>query len=199
MVLYGASGHAKVIADSINCLKEDILHYFDDNNSINFFLNRKVSKYDQNIFPNEKLIISVGNNKHRENLVKKIKHTFGIIIHPSSIISEHTKIDEGTVVLQNSTIQADSKIGKHCIINTAASVDHDCIIDNFVHVSPHATLCGNVKIGEGTNIGAGAIILPGIQIGKWSIIGAGTIVLEDIPDKVVVVGNPGRIIKIMKQ
>ncbi len=195
MILYGASGHAKVISDALNDLNEEVLHYFDDDDSKTHFREKKVSSYNLNIFPNESLIISVGNNKFRQDIGNKIKHKFGKVFHPSAVISSLAFIDEGTVILQNSTIQTDSKIGKHCIINTAASIDHDCFIENFVHISPNATLCGNVKIGEGTHIGAGAVILPGIQIGKWSIIGAGTIVNNNIPDEVVVVGNPGRIIK----
>ena len=51
-------------------------------------------------------------------------------------------------------------------------------------------------MGEGTHIGAGATIIPNLKIGKWATIGAGAVVIKDVPDYAVVVGNPGRIIKI---
>ena len=53
----------------------------------------------------------------------------------------------------------------------------------------------DVWIGENAWIGAGVIILPGIHIGKNAVIGAGSIVTKDIPDNVVAVGNPCRVIR----
>lgn len=53
----------------------------------------------------------------------------------------------------------------------------------------------DVYIGENTWIGAGVIIVPGIRIGKNTVIGAGSIVTKDIPDHVVAVGNPCRVLR----
>lgn len=53
---------------------------------------------------------------------------------------------------------------------------------------------GKVVIGTNAFIGANSIILPGVTIGKNSIVGAGSVVTKDIPDNVVVAGNPAKII-----
>ena len=53
----------------------------------------------------------------------------------------------------------------------------------------------DVRIGENAWIGAGAILLPGICIGKNTVIGAGSVVTHDIPDGVVAVGNPCRVLR----
>ncbi len=53
----------------------------------------------------------------------------------------------------------------------------------------------DVHIGENTWIGAGVIIVPGITIGKNVIIGAGSVVTKDIPDNVIAVGNPCRVLR----
>ena len=50
-------------------------------------------------------------------------------------------------------------------------------------------------IGENVWIGAGTIIVPGVTIGKNSVIGAGSVVVKDIPDNVVAVGNPCRVLR----
>ena len=56
------------------------------------------------------------------------------------------------------------------------------------------TLAKPVKIGDDVWIGGGTIILPGVTIGNNTIIGAGSVVTKDIPDNVIAVGNPCRII-----
>ncbi len=53
----------------------------------------------------------------------------------------------------------------------------------------------DVYIGENTWIGAGVIIVPGVHIGSNTVIGAGSIVTKDIPDNVIAVGNPCRVLR----
>lgn len=52
-----------------------------------------------------------------------------------------------------------------------------------------------VHIGRNCWIGAGAIILPGITIGENTVVGAGSVVTRDLPDNVVAVGNPCRVLR----
>ncbi len=198
MILYGASGHGKVIRDIIISNDTVVTCFFDDNPNLNNFESFQVYRYKNDLFHSEKLVISVGNNIVRKKISEFVEHKFGLVIHNSVLIGTDSKIDVGSVVMQGTVIQANSKIGKHSIINTSASIDHDCIIDDFVHISPHATLCGNVSVGEGTHFGAAAVAIPGIKIGKWCTIGAGSVIIKDIPDFAVVIGNPGRIIKYNK-
>jgi sugar O-acyltransferase (sialic acid O-acetyltransferase NeuD family) len=195
MILYGASGHAKVIIDILKQNKIPVNAIYDDAAPFEL-LGYKVNKPEINCPNDEALIISIGRNSTRQKLSQKLHQcNFGIAIHPSAIIDPTAKINEGTVIMAGTIINSSVKIGKHCIINTAASIDHDCVIDDFAHISPNATLCGNVTIGEGTHVGAGAVIIPGIKIGKWVTIGAGAVIIKDIPDYATVVGNPGKIIK----
>ena len=53
----------------------------------------------------------------------------------------------------------------------------------------------DVYIGENTWIGSGVVIVPGVKVGKNVVIGAGSIVTKDIPDNVVAVGNPCRVLR----
>ena len=192
MYLFGASGHAKVIMDILNASNIKIDALIDDNTEINELHGYKVLHGITDASP---VIVSIGSNSIRKNIVEKLSGEFGKAIHPSAIISPTVKIGEGTVVMQGSIIQSDSIIGKHCIINTKASIDHECVIGDYAHISPGSILCGNVSVGEGTWIGAGSIIIPGVKIGKWSVIGAGSVVVKDIPDGVVAYGNPCKVIR----
>ncbi len=194
-LLYGGSGHAKVILDCIAANQHQIIGYFDDNpdrrdlGKIPF-----LGEYHLELH-NSPMIVSIGDNEIRKKIVQKVKNKFGIIMHPSACVSPHAKIGEGSVIFHNSILQSDSSIGKHVILNSGASVDHECVLGDFVHISPQATLCGNVVIGEGVHVGANAVVIPDIRIGKWVTIGAGSVIIKDVPDFAVVVGNPGRIIK----
>ena len=194
--LYGAGGHAKVILDILKSNGIVVPKIFDDNPNINSFMGIPVSR--ENI--QSPLIISIGNNSVRKTIVERFNSS---VYNPAvwskqAFISDTVAMGEGTVVMQNTVIQSSVRIGKHCIINTKASIDHDCLIEDYVHIAPGVILCGNVEIGEGSLIGAGTTIIPGIKIGKWSIVGAGSVVVKDIPDRVMALGSPCRIVKILE-
>ena len=196
MLLYGASGHAKVIIDCLDSQNISVTGIFDDDLNKKDLLGHKVlGAYNPDYLPEKQIIISIGENDIRKKISSRVQHKYAVAQHISATVSENVLIGKGSVIFHKSILQSSVKLGKHVIINTAASVDHDCIIENFVHISPNSTICGNVKIGEGTHIGAAAIIVPNITIGKWCKIGAGAVIIKDIPDYSVVVGNPGRIIK----
>jgi sugar O-acyltransferase (sialic acid O-acetyltransferase NeuD family) len=190
MILYGASGHGKVVAS----FSTDVQFFFDDNNGIELFAGKKVHLYSSSISKNELIVITIGNNEIRKSIASGITHIFGTAIAPSSEIDASVLIQEGSQILHGAIIQCSATIGKHTIVNTGASVNHDCIIGDFCHIAPQVTLCGNVVVGEGTLVGAGSTVIPGIKIGKWCTVGAGSVILRDIPDHSTVVGNPGRII-----
>lgn len=193
MILYGASGHAKVIIDILDSqgIKPEFI--VDDNPELvslkGIEVRRNIGKYDQ-------AIISIGKNEIRKLITEKIVvDEYVTAIDSSAIVSKHVKIGNGSVIMQGAIIQSCSSIGKHCIINTGATIDHECVVEDFAHISPNTTLCGNVVVGEGSWIGAGSVVIPGVKIGKWSIVGAGSVVTEDIPDNVLAFGNKCKIIK----
>ena len=195
--LYGASGHARVIMDSLRASGYEIEALVDDNLELTELDMLPILHESRGLSP---FIISIGKNDTRRKVAEKLTTegaTFERAIHPNAVLSPSTKIGEGTVVMAGVLINAFSQIGRHCIINTGASIDHECQLEDFVHVSPHATLCGNVSVGEGTWIGAGSTIIQGINIGKWCVIGAGSVVTKDIPDGYLAVGNRCKLIKLI--
>lgn len=63
------------------------------------------------------------------------------------------------------------------------------------HDNSRYYIYGRVSIGDDVFVGMNSIILPGVTIGSRVVVGAGSIITKDIPDNVVVAGNPARIIK----
>lgn len=187
MVLYGASGHCRVVLDIIEALGLPIEFIVDDNPRITELLGYEVRR---NIGEYDDVIITIGQNWTRKRVIEQIiVNEFVTAVHPSAIVSPRATIGEGSVVMQGAIIQSCAEIGKHCIVNTGASVDHDVNISDFVHVAPQAIIAGGVTVGEGTWIGAGSVVRQGVHIGAWSMIGAGSVVVDDIPDGVVAFGN----------
>lgn len=210
IVIIGAGGHAKVIADIILKRKEllneklNIIGFLDDG-----YKNLKYTKIfdipilgDTNLI--EKLeqekkynyIIGIGNNEIREKISSKFSNlNYYTAIHPKSIIGIDVIIEEGTVVMANTVVNSGTKIGKHCILNTGSIIEHDNNIEDYCHLSPNSTLCGTVKIGKNSWVGANSTIIQNRNIGENSMIGAGSVIIRDIPSNCTVVGNPGKIIK----
>lgn len=112
--------------------------------------------------------------------VKGIGFNFPAIIDPSAVVSDSSKIGEGSFIGKNAVVNADAVIGDHCIINSGAIVEHECIIGDFSHISVGAVLCGNVNIGSNCLIGAGCKVKQGVSIGNNSIVGIGSTVLHDV-------------------
>ena len=190
MILYGASGHGKVVIDILEAVGKKIDFIVDDNQHVTELLGYEV-KRNTGAYP--EAIISIGNCQIRKKVVEQLSvDNYVTAVHPSAIISKTASIDEGTVVMHGAIVQTCAKIGKHCIINTGASVDHDCLIGDYVHVAPHATVAGGVEVGECSWIGAGAVIKQYIKIGKNCMIGAGAVVVKDVPEGATVVGVPAR-------
>ena len=198
MIIYGASGHGKVILEILESNNDQHIRVWDDADKPPMweYPVEKPTPAGQPV--PDKMVISIGVNATRKRVVERwaADVIFGTAIHADAFLSKRATVAEGTVVMAGVRVNADASIGRHCIINTCASIDHDCILGDFVHISPNATLSGDVHVGEGTHIGVGASVIQGISIGKWCTIGAGAAVIKDIPDYATAVGCPAKVIKI---
>lgn len=196
IIVYGASGHGKVVVDILKKSNSTINAIIDDSPKSANLLGVPIQVADGFDYPADaKVILAIGNNKVRKRLSNQLQVNFASVVHPSVILSDASVIGEGTVVMAGAIINPDATVGNHCIVNTGAVIEHDCTIGDFAHISPNASLAGGVEIGEGAQVGIGAVVIQGVKIGKWAVIGAGAVIIRDVPDDAVVVGNPGRIIK----
>lgn len=196
VVIIGASGHGKVIADIILKKGDSILGFLDDNPNlgsefIGFPVLGKVSEAIN--YKEYKFVIAIGNANIREQIANELDVDWYTAIHPTAVISSiNVEIGAGTVVMANAVINSDAKIGMHCIINTGAIVEHDNLIEDFVHVSVGVKLAGNVKVGRKTWVGIGSQVIQGKHIGAETMIGAGATVIGDLEEKGTYVGVPAQ-------
>lgn len=191
LIIIGASGHGKVIADiAVKNRYEDIV-FLDDDESIKECAGFPVIGKTQDIKSLEgDKIVAIGNATIRERIQKEIETV--TLIHPDAVIGRRVDLGKGTVVMAGAIINSDTVIGDGCIINTAASVDHDCVVEDYSHVAVGAHLCGTVHIGRGTWIGAGATVNNNIDICGDCVIGAGAVVVENITESGIYKGIPAK-------
>lgn len=194
--IIGYSGHSFVILDSAFKSKLNCKGYYDRNKKELNPFNLDYLGLEADIVTNERIFITIGDNKIRRNiyedLIKKDFITFLNIIDPTSSVSKFAfiKPDSSISIGVNSVINSLAKIEAGSIINTGAIIEHEVKIGKFSHVGPNAIICGDANIGENVFVGANAIVKQGVIIGDNSIIGAGSVVLNNIPANSTYVGNP---------
>lgn len=197
ILIIGAGGHAKVVADIVQLLRIPLQGFLDDNPDLwDSQLTGLPVLGGTDAFSRYKpdgLVHGIGENHIRRSIAERLASELWVsIVHPSATVATSVQIGSGTVVAGGAVINPHVYIGTHCIINTAATVDHDCQIGNYVHVAPGVNLAGGVTVGDATLIGIGASVIPYRSIGANVVIGAGAVVVDDIPDGVTAVGVPAR-------
>ncbi len=193
LIIIGASGHGKVVADTAAlCGYDDIVFLDDDENEKECAGWPVIGKSTE--APDGEVFVAVGNAESRKRLTQLYNgRKFPILIHPSAVIAKSAEIGEGTVVMAGAVVNPDAKIGKGCIINTCSSVDHDCIVEDYCHISVGSHLSGTVTVGSMTWIGAGAVVSNNVTIVGDCLIGAGTVVIKDLTKPGTYVGVPAKI------
>lgn len=116
------------------------------------------------------------------------------LIDPTAIVPPSASIGSGSYVNCGVVIGGAAHIGAFVFVNRSASIGHHADLADFVSIGPGAHIAGSVRLGRGSVISTGAVILPKITIGSNSVIGAGSVVTKSVPDRCLVVGNPGRVV-----
>lgn len=207
LAIYGAHGLARevyIIARKINQIYHRWSEYcfIDDINEITEVNGVKVYKLSELIKEREKndieVVVAVGEPSVRELMYHKVKDEgicLATLIHPGVYIDETTTIGEGVVIAEGVTITANVEIGANTYIQPHAVVGHD------IRIGKHTVIGSNCQIGGGDYIGDRVFMgfLSGttdhISIGNDSIISAGAIVFKELPEGIIAVGNPARIMK----
>lgn len=198
LVIVGAGGHGKVIADIALKNGYENICFVDDNikdNVIGFPVVGRVADIECLNDGKTDFVIGIGNNAVRKSIAEKHQVNWVSLVHPSAQIAFNASLGKGTVVMANAVINVCAMIGDHCIVNTGAIVEHDNVIENYVHLSPNVTLGGTVLVGTLTHVGIGATVKNNVNICSFCIVGAGAVVVKSIEEAGTYLGVPVRKIK----
>jgi acetyltransferase-like isoleucine patch superfamily enzyme len=111
---------------------------------------------------------------------------WGVLVENDTAIGAMTKIQAGAYITAYSTLE------EHVFIAPGVVTSND----NFMgRTERRRALVAGPTIRRGARVGAGAVLCPGIEIGEEAFVGAGAVVTRDVPPRVVVVGNPARVLR----
>ncbi|OGD71386.1 MAG: hypothetical protein A2Y64_00330 [Candidatus Coatesbacteria bacterium RBG_13_66_14] len=204
-LLIGAGGHAKVLADIIRLTPGlKLVAVLDDD------LAKQGSKLGgvEILGPTglmegrpggaEACVVGIGRNSTRARFfesARELGYALPVAVHPRSVIAADVLLPDGLCVMAGVVVNPGSELGVDVVLNTHCSVDHDNRIGDHAHLHPGAVLAGGVEVGAYTYIGTNATVNPYLRIGARSMIGSGAVVTENIPDGVVAVGVPARVVR----
>lgn len=200
LILIGAGGHAKSVADSIDTL-EYKLYGFIDGNKKGTHLGLTIFGTQLEDIPNYEecsYFVSIGDVRYRKLWFDRIRER-GLniinIIDSSAIISSSVKMGIGNFVGKMVVVNADAEIGNNNVINTKALIEHECKVGNHSHLSTNSVINGNVIVEDNVFMGSSSVCNGQLKIGHDAVIGSGSVIIKDVPAKVTVVGVPARVIK----
>ena len=208
MLVLGAGGHSRVVADLIRACGHRVVGFVDPDETK---LGRPVGRTGAAVVATVEglldqierggalpahataVVPGVGLNGVRLREAMRLRELLApALVHPAATVSPSAAIGSGSVVMPGALVNADAEIGQAVILNSGSVIEHDCSLADGVHVSPGAVLNGAVIVGARAWIGAGAVVLPRIRVGADATVGAGSVVLADVASDSTVGGNPAR-------
>ncbi len=120
------------------------------------------------------------------------------------VVGDDVVIGRGSLVENDTTIGAMAKIQAEVYITAYSTLEEHvfvapCVVttnDNFMgRTERRHELIKGPTIRRGARIGGGAILLPGVEIGEEAFVGAGAVVTKNVEPRMLVVGNPARVMR----
>ena len=203
LLVFGASGHAKVVLDAIERLGAyrvaglvvragpagpDVFGYpvvGDDEKLPSVLEDRRV----------DGAVVAIGDNWRRHEVACSVRErfpaiTFPPIVHPGAAVARGVTIGMGAVLLAGVVVNSDATVGEFCLLNTNSSLDHDSRMDLASSLGPNAAVGGGASIGAFSAVAMGATVLQNRRVGEHAVVGAQALVLKDVPSHTVAWGTP---------
>jgi acetyltransferase-like isoleucine patch superfamily enzyme len=133
-----------------------------------------------------------------------------VILGDQSCVRERVTVGDDVVIGRGSLVENDTTIGALTKIQAEAYITAYSTLEEQVFIAPCVVttndnymgrterrhdLVAGPTIRRGARIGGGAILLPGIEIGEEAFVGAGAVVTKNVPARMLVVGNPARVVR----
>jgi acetyltransferase-like isoleucine patch superfamily enzyme len=133
-----------------------------------------------------------------------------VIVGDQACVRERCDIGDDVVIGRGTLVENDTTIGKLTKIQADAYITAYSTLEEQVFIAPRVITTNDNFMGRtekrhglrkgptlrrGARVGAGAVLCPAVEIGEEAFVGAGAVVVKDVPPRVLVVGNPARVLR----
>lgn len=153
---------------------------------------------ESDYFDETEVVLTLGDPVSKRKVFESIKDSgcrFGQIVAPSARVSKTAKVGSSLVVLEGAIVESLTELGDCVVVDNYATVGHDSVVGSYCHIAAKSSIGGESVLGEGVFIGLCVSTKQCNKIGSYVTVGMGSVVLKDLPDEVVAVGNPCRILR----
>lgn len=126
-----------------------------------------------------------------------------------ALVREFNRIGDSVSIGSHTVIEHHVEIGDRVRVHSGAFIPEYSLLEPDAWVGPHVTftntlhpLCPRAKdclrgprVRRGAKIGANATLLPDLEVGEMALVGAAAVVTHDVPARMVVAGNPARVVR----
>ena len=182
VIVIGAGGHGRSVAEAILLLgRDELIGFVDDGADPNAkvwtypILGRTDSLHTLRALA-DTVVVAIGNNAVREKLharVRDIGFELLNVIHPAAFVSPTATLGAGCAVMAGAVVGTEAKLGEGVIVNCGATVDHHCRVDAFGHLGVNACMAGGSVLGHRAWMQAGAALGYGVKIAADTVLEPG--------------------------
>ncbi len=207
LYVYCAGGFGKEVMDVARRVNArdghwDEIYFIDDSVAESERYGASVLRFDQVVqsggVADAQFVIANGEPEVRRKIVAKLdgqNANLGRVIDINSVVVGSACLEPGVVVTPLCSISSDAYVGRNVCVNTMSIIGHDVRVEMNAVISSKVNLGGACVVGQGSYIGMGAMIKEGVRIGANSIVGMGSVVYNDVPDNMIALGNPARVMR----
>lgn len=146
-------------------------------------------------------VYKIDGQKDRKKLFESLnipKDRLATFISPKAYVASNVKLGPGSVVMPNASISAGVETGICCRIMSGALVGHDNIVGDHSFFAGNCTIGSHLHIGNFAYFGLNSTVGGKLKIGKYSVVGMGAVVTKNVDDYSIVVGNPAKHFRYVK-
>lgn len=182
VIVIGAGGHGRSVAEAILLLgRDELVGFVDDGADANAkvwtypILGRTDSLHAIRALA-DAVVVAIGNNAVRERLHAQVRGAgFELltVIHPTAFVSPTAILGAGCAVMAGAVVGTEAELGEGAIVNCGATVDHHCRVEAFGHLGVNACMAGGSVLGHRAWMQAGSALGYGVQVEAGAVLAPG--------------------------
>lgn len=208
LVVVGAAGAATMALQVIEDRGDELVCFVDERRTEDTVhpdtghpvRHRLADVADLLVAPDVEVVLAIGVDRARGAVAERLRRDhpgvrFARLVHPTALLSRHARLGAGVLVSGLTWIGHGAVLGDHAWVQATAAVGHGARVGALATMSGGALLGGDAVLGTASRLGLRASVREKARVGDDTVVGAHAYVHHDLPDRVVAVGVPARVVR----